>query len=69
MRRRARLPREDGSAPVSPPAPTGAPASPNVGVDIDITAEDREEPETVPPLEFDIDSQQDDLPGPGRGRS
>lgn len=43
------------------------PASPNVGVDIDITAAD-DEADTLPPLDFDIDSQEDELPDTGRGR-
>ena len=44
------------------------PASPNVGVDIDITAAD-DELETLPPLDFEVDSQEGELPGPGRGRA
>jgi hypothetical protein len=43
------------------------PASPNLGVDIDVTApEEDDEPETLPPLDFDLDPP--DAPDPGRGR-
>lgn len=41
------------------------PSSPNVGVDIDITAPD-DEPDTLPPLDFDLDSRHGDLPDAGR---
>ncbi|MCC2675300.1 MAG: hypothetical protein K0R58_2247 [Ramlibacter sp.] len=45
------------------------PASPNLGVDIDVTApEEDDEPETLPPLDFDLDPPQDEPPDPGRGR-
>lgn len=44
------------------------PASPNVGVDIDVTAPD-DEFDTLPPLDFDLDSEQDDLPDAGPRRA
>ncbi|MCD6077586.1 MAG: hypothetical protein K0R89_1524, partial [Ramlibacter sp.] len=45
------------------------PASPNLGVDIDVTApEEDDEPETLPPLDFDLDPRPDDPPDSGRGR-
>jgi hypothetical protein len=44
------------------------PASSNVGVDIDITAAD-DEVDTLPPLDFDIDSQEGELPDTAPGRA
>lgn len=44
------------------------PSSPNVGVDIDVTAAD-DEFDTLPPLDFDLDSQQGEVPDSDRGRA
>lgn len=44
------------------------PSSPNVGVDIDVTAAD-DEFDTLPPLDFDLDSQQGEGPDSDRGRA
>ncbi|WP_332823950.1 hypothetical protein [Ramlibacter sp.] len=44
------------------------PSSPNVGVDIDVTAAE-DEFDTLPPLDFDLDSQQGEGPDSDRGRA
>ena len=71
MRRTARC-RSPTSAPARPSADVDLllvpPASPNVGVDIDITMADSE-PDSLPPLDFDLDldPKEGELPDSGRG--